>query len=162
DLGERKVQRERCIEGVFVGGFTLLLDRCDPYREPSRHSVAQFPDVSWPVALRPRSQVRVWELVRVAADLFPEDASEHGDIVAASAKRWQLDACDGEAVKQVVAEAPGGDLGIEVSTRRRDHPNVDGDRVVASDPADLPPFEDSKEFGLQSRIEVADLVDEKR
>ena len=59
----------------------------------------------------------------------------------------ELDAGDGEAIKEVVAEAPLLDLAIEVAARGGDHPHVDLDPAVASHAPHLGPLEARRSLG---------------
>src|SRR4051812_38613200 len=65
-------------------------------------------------------------------------------------------------MEQIVTKAPGRDLLIEVPSRGAEHPDVDADRTVAADAADLGALEGSQELRLVREIEIADLVDQDR
>ena len=67
-----------------------------------------------------------------------------------------------ETEVEVLAESPGGDFVGEVAIGGRDHPHVDGDRLVVADPHDHPFLQRAKDFGLRRQREVADLIEEER
>ena len=98
----------------------------------------------------------------VAAELEPRTAREERDVAAASPQRRQLDARDGEAVEEVVAEAPGCDLAVEIAPRRGEDAHVDLDPLVAADAPDLAALDRAEELRLEREVEIADLVDEER
>src|SRR5581483_12074324 len=65
-------------------------------------------------------------------------------------------------VEDILAEASGGDLGLEVAVRRRDDPDVDGDRLRPADPLELPILEHAEQLRLRLEGQLADLVEEER
>ena len=67
-----------------------------------------------------------------------------------------------EAVVEVLAEAPLGDLLLEVAVGGRDQAEVDLDQLAAADAHDLPLLEHAQELDLQLGVELADLVEEER
>ena len=89
-------------------------------------------------------------------------AREERDVAGPLAQRRQLDAADGEAVEEVVAEAPGLHLAIEIAPRRAEDAHVDLERPIAPDAPDLAALDGAEELRLEREIEVADLVDEER
>src|SRR5581483_4702730 len=73
------------------------------------------------------------------------------DVLDALAKRGQSDVDHVEAVVEILAEAPGGDLDLEIAMGCRDDANVE---VVA--------LEQTKDLELQARRKLADLVEKER
>ena len=69
---------------------------------------------------------------------------------------------DVQAVEEVLAEAPGRDLGLDVPVGRRQHAHVDLDRLLAADALELPLLQHAQQLELQRRRHVADLVEEQR
>src|SRR5207247_1556042 len=98
----------------------------------------------------------------LAGDLAPEVAREDGHVPAAAAQRRQLDAPDGEAEEEIVAEATRLDLAVEVAARRRDDPHVDALPVVRPDALHLAALDGAEQLGLEHGVELADFVDEER
>jgi hypothetical protein len=67
-----------------------------------------------------------------------------------------------QAVVEVLAEAAGLHLHVEVAVGGRDDPHVHLHRVRAADRAHLVVLEHAQELGLETRAHVADLVEEER
>jgi hypothetical protein len=65
-------------------------------------------------------------------------------------------------MEEVVAEATGLHLVIEVSARGGQDPDVDLERAITAQPPHLGPLDRPQELGLERQIEIADLVDQKR
>ena len=65
-------------------------------------------------------------------------------------------------MEEILAEAPGGDVGAQFAVGGGDHPDVDPQAPVAADPFDLAFLEHAQELGLHVRRHVADLVEEER
>src|SRR5262245_37831885 len=100
-------------------------------------SVVQLSDIAWPgVVLDTREHV-VRELLFSAAQLRPKCARKKGNIVAPIAKRGELDSRNHESEEEVVAEAAGLDLLLEVSPRSTDDANVGLDPARSSDTLNL-------------------------
>ena len=78
------------------------------------------------------------------------------------AQRRKLDARDGEAVEEVVAEAARLDLLVEIAPRRGHDAHIDVDPLVAADAAELRALDRAQELRLERDVEIADLVDEQR
>src|SRR5690606_18811299 len=91
------------------------------------------------------------EVDRQEVDVVPTFA-EGGDV---HRKRVQSE-------EQVLAERSVPDHGGQVAMRRREHPNVDLDRRVATHWADSSLLEDPKELGLKTRGHLTDLIQKDR
>jgi hypothetical protein len=73
-----------------------------------------------------------------------------------------VDGHDVEAVVEVLAEAPGGDLLLEVAVGRGDEAHVDGDGLDAAHAVDLALLDRAQELHLHLDGDLADLVEEER
>ncbi len=102
------------------------------------------------------------ERTGAGSELRPEGAREELHVALAITQRRQLDARDGEAEEEVVAEASFLHLAIEIATRRREDANVALDPAVAADPLGLAALDRAKELRLECDVEIADFVDEER
>jgi hypothetical protein len=91
-----------------------------------------------------------------------EVVHEQRDVLAPLPERRDLHAHDVEAVEQVLAEAPGGGLGLEVPGRRRQHAHVHPAGLRLADGADLLLLEHAQQLGLERQRQLADLVEEQR
>ena len=60
------------------------------------------------------------------------------------------------------AEAPVADRGLEVAVGRRDHADVDAERLRAADALELAELEHAEQLALDLRSDLADLVEEQR
>src|SRR5207247_7786669 len=89
-----------------------------------------------------------------------EGLRRQGHVAEGEVAGQQVVPRDGEAVEEVVAEAPALHLVVEVAPRRRDHPDVDAEAPVAADAAHLAPLDRAEQLRLERELEVADLVDE--
>src|SRR5690606_33855131 len=68
----------------------------------------------------------------------------------------------GEAVIEVLAEAPLPHLAWEVAVRRSDDARRRAEGLVPAEPLERPVLEDAQELGLRIERELAHLVDEER
>ena len=91
-----------------------------------------------------------------------EVLGEESDVLAALAQRWQGERHDVQAVVEILAEAPGGDLGREVAVGRRDDAHVDRNLGGRADAGDLALLQRPQELRLQRERQLADLVEEDR
>ena len=80
----------------------------------------------------------------------------------ALAERGQMDAHDVDAIVQVGAELPVGDVGLEIARRRGDDAHVDGARGIVADAAHFALLQRAQQLHLQRHGEVAELVEEQR
>src|SRR5262245_14439796 len=71
----------------------------------------------------------------------PEMMSQQRHVAVPATQRRQLDARHGQAVEQVVAEAPRSHFAVEITPRGREHPNVDSYDTTAADGSDFAPLE---------------------
>src|SRR5919198_1164627 len=67
-----------------------------------------------------------------------------------------------QAVVQVFAESTAFNFGSQVLVGRRDHADVDLDRLTRPDALELALLQDAQQLGLQRQTHVADLVEENR
>ena len=85
---------------------------------------------------------------------------EHADVLAPLAKRRQRDGDHRQAEEEVLAEAAGGDLRLEVFVGRRDHPGVHLDALLAAEPLDLSLLQEAQQLDLKRQAHLRDLVEE--
>ena len=69
---------------------------------------------------------------------------------------------DVEPVVEILPECPVGHRVVEILVGRRDHADVDGDRMIAADAFDLTLLQDSQQCSLGFSRKIADLVQEER
>src|SRR5690606_14997961 len=81
-------------------------------REVAGDGAAQFAHVAGPGVLVPAEAERLLQRLLAAAELLAEVAREQEHVALAAAQGRQLDAGDGDAVQELVAETAGGDLAI--------------------------------------------------
>jgi hypothetical protein len=149
--GARRRQR---LFGIPVGQVTELEAACD--------GVAKLAYVARPgVGVPPREELRR-EDRGVAAELRRDPGDQVRDVASPPPQRRELDARDGETVEEIVAEATRLYLGVEIAPRGGDDANVDAERPVAADAAELLPVEHAEQLRLEGEVEIADLVDEER
>ena len=77
-------------------------------------------------------------------------------------QRRQINGNNVEAIKEVFAKTVFFDRARQISIRRRDHPNVDWNRLRPSHPFKLPLLKKSQQFGLQLGRDVSDFVEKHR
>ena len=77
-----------------------------------------------------------------------EVLDEHQDVVSPLSQRRHLDGEHVEAIKEVLAKASIGHSGGQVTVGRRDHSNVDFDRLCSPDSLELSLLQDSQERDL--------------
>src|SRR5262249_27815387 len=87
---------------------------------------------------------------------------EQRDVLLPLAQRWDddLDAVDTE--EQVLAEAAGGDLALQVTVRGADQPEVGPPLACGADAVEGPRVEHAQELRLDLPDHLADLVEEQR
>ena len=71
---------------------------------------------------------------------------EHFHVIAAVAKRRQIDVNDVEAIEEVFAEAPAGHFGLEVSIGRSDDAHIALDHLRLTYRRVLPLLEKTEKF----------------
>src|SRR5579863_3964523 len=98
--------------------------------EVASDGVAQLTDVSRPVVVLPAQQKLTVELVYVRAELDAKVLGQHGDIAVSLPQGRQLDARDGEPVKQIIAKETGLHLVVEIPSRRGENAHVDAYRPL--------------------------------
>ncbi len=84
------------------------------------------------------------------------------DVLRALAQRRQLDDDGIEAVKQILAESPALDLGVQVGVGRRQDTRVDVTEPRRADALHLASLQHAQQLGLQPHRHVRDLVEEER
>ncbi len=125
------------------------------------NDVPELADVTRPaVRLQPRDEF-LGRAATGGVERTPEMAKEEPDIAFACTERRQLDTRDGEPIVEVLSKPPRLDFRLEVAPGRGENARVDPQPALAAHALDLAALECPKELGLQRRIEVADLVDEK-
>ncbi len=88
-----------------------------------------------------------------------EGGRQGRDVAAPQAQRRQVDPEDVEAIEEVLAEAARRHLLPQVVVGRRDQPDVDGHRLVASDAFELTGLEEAQQLDLERRRGQPDLVE---
>ena len=102
-----------------------------------------------------------WKLCSSAEELR-EVLRQDGDVVAPLAQRRRADGDDVQAVVEVLAEAAGLDLLLEILVRRGDDADVDLDDGRRSDRLDFAFLQHAQHLRLRAQRHVADLVEEDR
>src|ERR1700686_594855 len=126
--------------------------------------VLQLADVSGP-------RVRFAELQRALADpahplphllgkSLDEVLEQNGYVFSAFPQRRQVDWKDVQSVEEVRPEFPASGGRWQVAIRRRDDPDIDGNRSRAPDAFDLALLEHAKQGNLRIDWHLADLVEE--
>ena len=114
--------------------------------------VGQLADVAAPVVCLERLDRRGSEQVgrQVVSLEMPgqQRLRQRRDIVASLAKRRQMNLERVDAEEQVLAELLFADHLFEIAIRRTDDADIDDDRVVLADPADLARFQEPQQFDL--------------
>ena len=87
---------------------------------------------------------------------------QQGNVVATLGQRRQVQRDDVDAVVEVLPEAAGGDLSLEVAVGRRHDTDVHVHVPRRADRTDLPLLEHAQHLALQRQRHVADLVEEHR
>ena len=99
----------------------------------------------------------------VAGGELREDVVDEAvEILPTLAQGGQADADDVQSKEEVLAKAPGRDLGLELAIGRGDHTGVDGERRRAADPLETTLLEEAQQLGLQLERQLADLVEKER
>ena len=126
--------------------------------------VAQLADIARPVVRLERGHRFFRDGRRrhppLGREAREEMADQLGDVLAPLAQRRKAHRHDVEAVEEVLAEAPGGDLVLQVARRRRKHAHVDLDRPLAADPVIALVGEHAQDLRLRRQRHVGDLVEE--
>ena len=128
----------------------------------ARRLIPQLADVARPVVVFPLAQQIHRDPIGVAAAIGPESSREQLDVLLALAEWWQLDARDGEAMEQVVAEAPLLHHSIEITASGCDHTHVDADGLRPADAPHLIALDHTQKARLQRERQIADFIDEQR
>ena len=119
-----------------------------------------LPGQSWCISTRSALSVRLEFAALLAADLVHQEAGEVGDVLHALAQGGQVDRHHVEPVVEVLAEAPGLDLGFEVAVGGGDDAHVDLDGAGAADALQLAFLQHAQQLGLEGGGDLADLVEE--
>jgi hypothetical protein len=148
----RQVRRQH---DVALGDRDRALDR-----------VLQLAHVAGP-AVGVEQLQRLGRQRRRRAPLAPRQLGQevrHQDrhVLAPLAQRRQVHGDDVDAEVEVLAEAPGLHLFVEVLVRRAHQAHVDPDRFAAAYRLDLAVLQRAQQLGLHLRPHVADLVEEHR
>src|SRR5262245_54389263 len=130
------------------------------------YDVPQLAHVSRPrVAEKGVKKVLV-KAFNVAAEtsihLATEVIRQQNNIVLAVSERWQLNPGNVDPKIQVLSERSISNRPLNVLIRSRYDPNVDGNRFLTADAANLPRFYCSQEFRLHILTHVPNLIEEDR
>ena len=130
------------------------------------HGVAQLADVPRPLVAAEDLQGQGVHprhvLARLGVELVHEVLHQDGDVLAPVAQGRQGDLEDVEAEEEVLPEALGLDLRLELAVRRAEHPDVHLQLHLAAQPAQPPLLEDPQQLGLQLEGDLPHLVQEER
>src|SRR5262245_27318382 len=89
-----------------------------------------------------------------------EVVDQHRDVAATLAQGRHREVYDIETVKEILAEAAGVDLPLEVAIRARDDPGVHRGRLGTTDRQDALVLDDPQQLDLKLQGHLADLVQE--
>lgn len=146
--------------GIDIGGPAEERRVLAEHPEPL-DVVPKLADVALPlVRLQALHQLVIEPYVR--AHLAREVSRERFDVLGSLAQRRHTNERNGEAMKEVQAEATVLDFALEVTVRGGHDADVDVDRAPPADPAKAPSFEHAEQPRLQRRRKLADLVEEHR
>ena len=98
----------------------------------------------------------------VVSDASVKMFEQEWDVFAAFVERGHLDHDDCQAVVEVFAEAPVGDLFPEVFVGGSQHPHVYLDFFGVADPGDFAFLQSPKHFCLCIQAHIADLIQKER
>src|SRR5215468_2413213 len=130
------------------------------------HHVAQLAHVARPVVGEEVGEGLHGHRLGAAPVLRREEGDEvlheGGDVLLAPAQRGHLDGNDVEAVEEILAEAPRGDLLLQVLVGSGDDAHVDAERLLAAHPLEGLLLQHAKDLGLCLEAHVRDLVEEQR
>src|SRR5439155_732647 len=101
-------------------------------------------------------------LPQLLAEAGEEEGGQVRDVLLPLAQRGQMDLEDVQPVVEVLAERPRADAGAQITIRRRQHPDVERDPLVAADALDHALLQDAQQLRLQWIGHVPDLVEEQR
>src|SRR5919112_2367554 len=136
--------------------------RCDDHAlddVPELPDVVAAPRVRHEQVQRGRGDALLGD-AKAAADPGEQLIHDRRDIGEAVAERRDPDQMDVEPVEQVIPEASGSHLRIQLAIGGRHDPRLHADRLVSAQPGELPLFEHPKELGLRRKRQLADLVEE--
>jgi hypothetical protein len=94
--------------------------------------------------------------------LLEEVPGQEGDVLRTVAQRWDVDDAHGQAVPEVLPEAPALYLGRQIPVGGCHEAEVGRHGSGAADGHDGAGFEDAQQGGLQVQAQFADLVQEER
>ena len=171
EFGDRKQEIARAAQGHLVAAFLEIpRKRVGHQLAIGRHSHdardvgLQLSDIARPIALGEDSEEIPREVRRgamlVDRELLDEVPGKGGDVRLAFTQRRHVDRKDTEAEEQILAEQPVTHSLRQVGVRRRDHPDVDRDRLARTDHRDFLALQYSKQLGLLIERHLTDLVQE--
>src|SRR5262252_9275803 len=152
----------RLIEAQVAG----LDDRPLRHQDGAFDGVVQLAHVAGPGVLRKRVYrrrvERSDEFAIVLGVQLQKMIGEQWDVFPAVAQRRYADFDRVQAEEQVLAEAAGGDLGVEVGVGGRDDPHVDFARLRRAHALELAGLQHAEQLGLLGQRDVSYLVEEER
>src|SRR5262249_49427227 len=89
-----------------------------------------------------------------------EVVNQQREVFFAFPQRGNLNREHVEPVEQIAAKRARGNGCVEVAIRRRDHPRVGSDRLIAADPLELTLLQHPEESHLRFGWELTNLVQE--
>ncbi len=149
-----------------VGGFDVLeVDRAAAEHQRALERVFQLAHVAGPGPARQRLDRGGRD--RGRPPVAPGGPGQHvvdqrRHVLGPLAQRRQLDRHHAQAVEEVLAKAPGGDVVGQAPVGGGDDPGVDRDRLRAPQPLHRALLERAQQLGLGRRRELGDLVEEQR
>lgn len=164
-IGGEESLEKTVAAGLIVGrrGGCVFVRACQiAQRQQARDRISELANVSWPQIRLPATEEIVAQRRLVSSEVAPERARNERNVRAPAAERRKLDSRDRQTVKQVVAESARLDLAIQIAPRRAQDTDVDAEHGLSADTPYLAALDGSQKLRLKRRLEIADLVDEKR
>ena len=91
-----------------------------------------------------------------------ESVQQRRNVLRALAERRNHNRDDVDPIEEVLAESTFADARLKIGVGCADDPGAESDRRLAADAVKLALFEQAQELCLESRSEIADLVQKKR
>src|SRR5580698_4089877 len=87
---------------------------------------------------------------------------ENWNIIGAIAQRRKIDLHDIESIEQIFPEGSLLDHFADIATGGGDHAHIDLFILMATNGGEGQRFQHAQKFGLETKLEVADFIDEER
>src|SRR5688572_23113034 len=176
DAGAGVAVRHSIGEGEGVGAFSSLHDRSwldvDVLDLRLRRGlceiggalqhVAKLTDVAWPFVGSELGQGCLGEMKRGRASTTEDRLGEEWEIVEPFAEWRNTHKDDREAEVEVLSKVSGGHGFGQITCRRRDDADIEGDRSPSADAPDLPCLESAEKLWLKIDGELSKLIEKDR